>query len=114
MPCRRSTGTSNWSGRRSGRSAKPVRAVYEPTEAEIRAFKPTEAEKARYTPTAAQMEIWSRRYRPEYERRVLRDGNVAADAWLKQAAFQLGLRKAHEAKRQTLIDRYKARQAAER
>jgi hypothetical protein len=94
--------------------AKPVRARYEPTAAEIRDFKPTEAEKARYTPTAAQTEAWSRRYRPEYERRVLRDGKAAADEWLKQAAFQLGLRKGREAKRQTLIDRHKAREAAGR
>ena len=97
-----------------GKPTKPVAAAYEPTAAEMRAFKPTEAEKARYTPTAAQVEAWSRRYRPEYERRVLRDGKAAADAWLKQAAFQLGLRKAQEAKRQTLIDRHKARQAAGR
>ncbi len=94
--------------------AKPVRTRYEPTAAEIRDFKPTEAEKARYTPTAAQTEAWSRRYRPEYDRRVLRDGKAAADEWLKQAAFQLGLRKGREAKRQTLIDRHKAREAAGR
>jgi hypothetical protein len=94
--------------------AKPARTAYEPTAAEMRDFKPTAAEKARYTPTAAQMEVWSRRYRPEYERRVMRDGKASADQWLKQAAFELGLRKAQEAKRQTLIDRHKARQAAER
>ena len=56
----------------------------------------------------------SRRYRPEYERRVLRGGKTSADQWLKQAAFQLGLRQGNEAKRQPLIDRHKVRQAAER
>ncbi|MFC3690856.1 caspase family protein [Chenggangzhangella methanolivorans] len=87
---------------------------YEPTAAELRAFKATEAEMARYRPTAAQQRALGERYRPEYNRRAARDGRAAADAWLKSVAFEVGRRQGEQAKRQILIDRRRAAEAAGR
>ena len=84
---------------------------YEPTAEEMRNFRPTAAEKARYQMTPAQQRALGERYRPEYNRRVAREGRMSADAWLKRVAFEAGRRQGEIAKRQALIERHRARQA---
>jgi hypothetical protein len=39
-----------------------------------------------------------RRLRPEYERRVLRDGKTSADGWLKRTAYRLGVEEGRRAR----------------
>lgn len=43
-------------------------------------------------PDPAKLEVYARTLRPEYDRRVKRDGQASADRWLRAVAHELGRR----------------------
>ena len=50
-------------------------------------------------PSPARTEALMRRLRPEYARRVKRDGKASADRWLKKTAWELGNAEGRAARR---------------
>lgn len=50
-------------------------------------------------PSQARMNELMRRLKPEYERRVERDGSVSANRWLQRTAYRMGLQEGRGARR---------------